>query len=47
MAEISAKELKKLAKEFDGEIVSGKELNPWTDVDKLVYKRLKGKDGSK
>ena len=47
MAEISAKDLKKLAEEFNGEIVNGKEINPWTDVDKVVYKRIKGKNGSK
>mgnify|MGYP003123763203 CR=1 FL=1 len=49
MAEISSKELKKLVKEFNGEIVSEKDagINNWTDVDKLVYKKIKEKDGSK
>jgi len=49
MAEISSKKLKKLVKEFNAEIVTEKEagINAWTDVDKLVYKKLKEKNGSK
>jgi len=34
MAEISSKELKKIA---------NKKINAWTDVDKLIYKRYYGK----
>tara|TARA_R110000824_G_C15120936_1_gene668078 strand:+ start:394 stop:543 length:150 start_codon:yes stop_codon:yes gene_type:complete len=49
MAEIGAKKLKKLVEEFNGEIVTEKEagINAWTDVDKLVYKKLREKNGSK
>tara|TARA_R110000744_G_scaffold2344_14_gene9584 strand:+ start:8802 stop:8951 length:150 start_codon:yes stop_codon:yes gene_type:complete len=49
MVVINSKKLKKIVEEFKGEIVTEKEagINAWTDVDTLVYKKLREKNGSK
>lgn len=45
VGEISAEQLRKIAKQFDAEVVTEKELNAWTDVDNLVYKNAKKRCG--
>ena len=41
VAEISAEQLKKIADQFNAEIVSEEQLKTWADVNDLVYKKAK------